>query len=282
MAKLFRKNRTWYLAVSFKGKRIRRSLGTKDKRNAASLSKNVEMNILRELLGISKKPPRISRKILIKEFLDHNENWNRATKEWYEVSIRQYLNKCYNSSYNKAVNVLLNYAKHKGYEHDIPSPPNVKNYKPRIRTFSKEEMSLILNQTKPYQFKQFVRFAYHTGARSGEIRCMKKKDIIRSIVIGKSGVRTLKITKQALESLNIENLWDYKKEYVSHKFKHNIRSLGIKDGRFHDLRRTFGLNLIKQGFNIFEVSKLLGHSSVKTTELHYAPLLATDVEEFEL
>ena len=50
----------------------------------------------------------------------------------------------------------------------------------------------------------------------------------------------------------------------------------------HDLRRTFGYNLIKQGKPIYEVSKLLGHSSVITTERYYAPLNATDVEEFFL
>jgi len=52
--------------------------------------------------------------------------------------------------------------------------------------------------------------------------------------------------------------------------------------RFHDLRRTFGYNLIKQGMPIYQVSKLLGHASVTTTEKHYAPLLATNVEEFVL
>ena len=52
--------------------------------------------------------------------------------------------------------------------------------------------------------------------------------------------------------------------------------------RMHDLRRTFGYNLIKQGRPIYEVSKLLGHSSVTTTERHYAPLIATDVEDFVL
>ena len=50
----------------------------------------------------------------------------------------------------------------------------------------------------------------------------------------------------------------------------------------HDLRRTFGFNLVKQGLYIYEVSKLLGHSSVITTEKHYAPLIATDVNEFIL
>ena len=57
---------------------------------------------------------------------------------------------------------------------------------------------------------------------------------------------------------------------------------GIKNGRFHDLRRTFGLNLIKQGRTIYEVSKLLGHSSVRTTEKHYAPLLVSEISDFKL
>ena len=46
--------------------------------------------------------------------------------------------------------------------------------------------------------------------------------------------------------------------------------------------RTFGLNLIKQGMSIYKVSKLLGHSSVRTTEQHYAPLLTVEIEDFEL
>ena len=56
----------------------------------------------------------------------------------------------------------------------------------------------------------------------------------------------------------------------------------ISNARFHDLRRTFGLNLIKQGMSIYKVSKLLGHKSVRTTEQHYAPLLTVEIEDFTL
>ncbi len=49
--------------------------------------------------------------------------------------------------------------------------------------------------------------------------------------------------------------WDYTKGFVSHKFKKEARRLGIPDIRFHDLRRTFGFNLIRQGRPIYEVSK---------------------------
>ena len=76
--------------------------------------------------------------------------------------------------------------------------------------------------------------------------------------------------------------WSYSKNYICLKFKQNMERLEIQDARFHDLRRTFGYNLIKQGMPIYQVSKLLGHASVTTTERHYAPLLATDVEEFVL
>ena len=79
-----------------------------------------------------------------------------------------------------------------------------------------------------------------------------------------------------------DELWDYSKDFVSHKFKKEARRLGIPDIRFHDLRRTFGYNLIRQGRPIYEVSKLLGHSSVTTTERHYAPLLATEIDDFVL
>ena len=36
------------------------------------------------------------------------------------------------------------------------------------------------------------------------------------------------------------------------------------------------------GLAIYEVSKLLGHSSVTTTERHYAPLMVTDIDNFVL
>ena len=93
----------------------------------------------------------------------------------------------------------------------------------------------------------------------------------------------IKLNSQAQGILrDIDTLWDYNKDYVSHKFKQNVRELGIKNARFHDIRRTFGLNLIKQGMSIYKVSKLLGHRSVKTTEQHYAPLTTTEIEDFIL
>ena len=138
---------------------------------------------------------------------------------------------------------------------------------------------------KDNRFNSFVQFAYYTGARSGEIRSISRDNLLEDSIIvrGKSGRRMVKLNAQAKERIhNLDELWDYKKDYVRHKFKKEVRRLGIKNARFHDLRRTFGLNLIKQGMSIYKVSKLLGHKSVRTTEQHYAPLLTVEIEDFIL
>jgi site-specific recombinase XerD len=38
----------------------------------------------------------------------------------------------------------------------------------------------------------------------------------------------------------------------------------------HRLRDTFAVDLLQKGVPLEEVSKLLGHESIKTTERHYA------------
>ena len=138
---------------------------------------------------------------------------------------------------------------------------------------------------KDNSFNSFVRFAYYTGARSGEIRSISRDNVLEGslVVRGKSGRRIVKLNSQAKEIIHSQDeLWNYSKDYVSHKFKKEVRRLGIKNARFHDLRRSFGLNLIKQGMSIYKVSKLLGHRSVRTTEQHYAPLLTVEIEDFTL
>ena len=102
------------------------------------------------------------------------------------------------------------------------------------------------------------------------------------IVEGKSGRRAVRLASQARKILDENPPWNYSKDYVIKAWSRNRKRLGLQDARMHDLRRTFGYNLIKQGRPIYEVSKLLGHSSVTTTERHYAPLMATEIEEFIL
>ena len=132
----------------------------------------------------------------------------------------------------------------------------------RIRTYTQNELKKMFTFIEDDIFNSFVQFAYYTGARSGEIRSISRDNLLdRSLVVrGKTGRRYVKLNRQALAILDHQDaLWSYTKDYVSHKFKKEVRKLGIRNARFHDLRRTFGLNLIKQGMSIYKVSKLLEH-----------------------
>ena len=155
----------------------------------------------------------------------------------------------------------------------------------RNRLLSDSELKILLDNLKNTRFNLFVRFAYYTGARSGGIRFISKKNLFSNhlLAYGKSGKKLIKLDNQAQEVLDgLDERWNNSKDFVSHKFKKEVSRLGIPDIRFHDLSRTFGYNLIRQGRPIYKVSKLLVHSSVTTTERHYAPLLTTEIDDFVL
>jgi site-specific recombinase XerD len=67
---------------------------------------------------------------------------------------------------------------------------------------------------------------------------------------------------------------------VSKKFKKYIREVGlVEQFTFHSLRHTFASHLVQKGVSLYIVSKLLGHSDMKTTEIyaHLAPETFLDV-----
>lgn len=53
--------------------------------------------------------------------------------------------------------------------------------------------------------------------------------------------------------------------------KQTFVAAGMPNGHSHQLRDTFAVGLLQKGIPMEEVSKLLGHTSIKTTEKHYSP-----------
>jgi len=293
MSHIFKKRNTYYLCVKYKGKRVRRSLGTSDNAIARRLSKDLEHEILAGIiLGKSiKKYTSDDIPELIKLFMDYEHNWRPRTREVYETCFKHFLHKglpetqTYKAMVIRCLNRLQNWSFQEGFIDRPRLIPGGNNYVQRSRVFNKVELDQILSNCRSAYYQSFVQFAYYTGARQGEIRDLNISNIFDGYleVSGKTGKRIIKLNKQAQDILDKQpKLWNYCRRYVDHTFKKNVRRMGIRNARFHDLRRTFGYNLIVQGIPIYQVSKLLGHKSVTTTEKHYAPLMVKDIPEFEL
>ena len=292
MATLYKNRGIWYITTSIGSKRITRSLRTKDKRIAWKLKPAVELELLSQLSGVKQRAKDVPFDELVRLYLEADHNWSKRTKELNDYVFKSYqsgkplpTNPTSRAIFVRTINACWNWGLKQGLVKKAFKIEGDTIGESRHRVFSEKELKLLFDDAKDERFNQFIRFAYYTGARSGEIRRIAKENVLDGslVVKGKTGRRMVKLNGQAQDIIKHQDLlWSYRKDFVSHKFKKEVRRLGIKNARFHDLRRTFGLNLIKQGMSIYKVSKLLGHSSVRTTEQHYAPLLTVEIEDFVL
>lgn len=63
---------------------------------------------------------------------------------------------------------------------------------------------------------------------------------------------------------------------LEEKFRAAVKRAKIEHCRIHDLRHTFASHLAQKGVDLYRISKLLGHTSIKTTEI-YAHLVKSDL-----
>ena len=55
----------------------------------------------------------------------------------------------------------------------------------------------------------------------------------------------------------------------SYGFHKILRKAGVKEGQFHDLRRTAICNWFREGLKEFEIMRLAGHATFATTHKYY-------------
>ena len=75
-------------------------------------------------------------------------------------------------------------------------------------------------------------------------------------------------------------------EGITHSFKRLVRSIGINDVWFHDLRHTHATIMLLQGVNPKVVQERLGHANISTTLDLYSHVMPSmqksAVEKFEM
>jgi integrase len=159
--------------------------------------------------------------------------------------------------------------------------------------FSKDEFAIFYNAIKDDWFKDVILFAVLTGMRRSEITNLRFKNIdldknTIQVVSGpsfqtKSGrKRIVPIHETLMSMLNSRHNIDpdqyvftfsdrkIAESFISHKFKYILKSSSIKKKglHFHSLRHTFASWLVQDGVPLYEVQRLLGHSTITTTEIY--------------
>jgi len=155
-----------------------------------------------------------------------------------------------------------------------------------VRFLRDGEIHSILTQIHNAQdddMMDLIQFYLNTGARANEILPPNftwdrvKEDYIE--LHGK-GDKTRRIgMNDTIRSIldkrrHLEYPFPLGYEYVySRLVKKYYKRAGVKNANLHTLRKTAGALLIRQGVDIYRVSRFLGHSSVVVTERHYTDLL---------
>ncbi len=151
------------------------------------------------------------------------------------------------------------------------------------------------------EFRAIVIVAVNTGLRQMELLSLKwsqvdltGKQIIldnQSHITKSKKIRSLPLNKKAfgtISRLNKGNPYDFVFEFpditnrwkfIQNNFRKYIKLAEVNPKlNFHSLRHTFASWLVQKGVNIYEVSKLLGHSDLKMTQI-YAHLRSEDLRK---
>jgi len=152
------------------------------------------------------------------------------------------------------------------------------------------------------QYKELVLFAGLTGLRKGELFALETSDIANNkvtvtksltLINGKAEITHPK-TKRSIRTIDIpKELQSYFNNLDDGPVFPSIKGSRVQAGnfrnryfqpavkasigepfRFHDLRHTAVALAIKENKHPFEISKMLGHTSIKTTFDVYGHLLS--------
>ncbi len=166
--------------------------------------------------------------------------------------------------------------------------------------FTREDFEKLLSLISERWVRELIIVAVSTGLRRGELvnltwenvdfkgrlLCIQSSEFYRT----KAGRRrwipmsdaVFKLLREKTQrslgeyvfTLNGRKIYD---DWLGHKFKKYIRRAGLNERlHFHSLRHTFATWLVQEGVSIYEVQKLLGHSSISVTQV-YSHLAASEL-----
>ena len=181
------------------------------------------------------------------------------------------------------IKAVFNYAVNTG---ELKNPILVKQFRELerpVREIPKSTITKLLN-TADEKFRDLLLVAFNTGMRRGELFYLKCEniDFEKGIITlypeqtKVKRVRYIPVSNLVLEILEKhckgkrkdQRVFNFLKNpnSISNRFKRLKKKAGIKKVRFHDIRHTYALALVKNGFDISEIQQILGHSTIITTK----------------
>lgn len=210
---------------------------------------------------------------------------------------------CSSSKVNQAINAVKFYKEqvlgHKKQKYYIKRPYQSKYIPPIL---SQEQMFAVINSPKNLKHRTLLYVMYINGLRKSELINLQLMDVRSKVEEPHIIIRNAKHNTNRflyVEKDFIERITAYYRKYKPKKYlfeghiagepisattiarilEKALKSQGITERfRVHDIRHNFATHCILNGTDIYDLSKFLGHKSVRTTEKFYLHLLPSQVK----
>lgn len=271
-----------------------KDLFIKDKRGqnvTEELLKKYERELIRFDNFMSQRSKFFPHEIAGVDLTEFRAGWTKqypasSTRAKVQERLRSFLTYCYNTRLIDRVPPMSSIK-----QDEIPTLPLDDNeYSQLLAAIEKQFIG-----NKRVRTRAIVRCMRHSGLAIRDAVTLKHTDLschadVYRVVTARQKTGThvsVPIPKDvALEMLNAHKLnankryffWNTgtgKEQSAVTNWQHDLREVfrkaGMAEGHPHQLRDTFAVSLLQKGVPLEEVSKVLGHRSIKTTEKHYAP-----------
>jgi len=279
-----------------RGQLITGRTGLTDPHKLNKIATEIEHRIISEYYELKKpKKKQAHLNVLRDRFLIDKSHLSINTQKTYKSHLITFLDrglpkgksKSHINAVRRDYNIFARWCQREGF--DVKTIKGDLKSEARMRILTRSELDMILSEVVTTDFRDCIEFIYYTGARRKEVNAPKEEWLRKNDkgeyylqVIKKGGYkRIIRINSQALEILKRRDFqfWGFGKQWLTRGFKMYSRNAGIDDVILHDLRRTFGYNILKKYRDISMVSRLLG-ISLAVADRHYTPLLPVDIEDF--